>query len=65
VGSLRVLWPWPEGTESTTLAAPSCNVVGPVLLAVAAAGLVLALTAVAERSQRRSDADLADDLSAD
>jgi putative membrane protein len=65
VGSLRVLWPWPEGTESTTLAAPSGNVVGPVLLAVAAAGLVLALTAVAERSQRRSDADLAGDLSAD
>ena len=42
LGSLRVLWPWPGGTETTDLAAPSDDVVVPILLAIlgCAAGLL-------------------------
>jgi putative membrane protein len=52
VGSLRVLWPWPDGTDSTTLAAPSGDVVVPVVIAVAAAGVVLAVTSTADGRSR-------------
>jgi putative membrane protein len=51
VGSLRVLWPWPDGTESTTLAAPSDDVVVPVLIAVIAAGAVMAFAVFAARRE--------------
>ncbi len=34
LGSVRVLWPWPGGTETTELAMPSGDVALPVLLAV-------------------------------
>ena len=40
-GSLRVLWPWPEGTAGTTLGAPDGDVVAPVVLALIGAGVVL------------------------
>jgi putative membrane protein len=43
LGSLRVLWPWPDGTETTDLAAPSGDVVVPVLLAAAGFVLVVAV----------------------
>lgn len=43
-GSLRVLWPWPEGTGGTTLGAPTGDVVIPILAAVAGGLVVLALT---------------------
>lgn len=43
-GSLRVLWPWPEGTGGTTLGAPGGDVVIPILAALAGALVVLALT---------------------
>jgi putative membrane protein len=43
-GSLRVLWPWPEGTGGTTLGAPANDVILPILLALAGALVVLALT---------------------
>ncbi len=43
-GSLRVLWPWPEGTGGTTLGAPTKDLVIPILLALAGAALVLALS---------------------
>lgn len=50
LGSLRILWPWPDGLESTTLGLPDG---GPVLLpvALAAVGLlaVLGVEAVGER----------------
>ncbi len=49
VGSLRVLWPWPDGTDSPELSAPSGDVVVPILIAVVASGVVLAVTSVAER----------------
>ncbi len=39
LGSTRVLWPWPNGTHTTTLSAPSDDVVLPI--ALAAIGLVV------------------------
>lgn len=44
VGSLRVLWPWPEGTNGTSLALPAGEIWGPVLLAAAGALVVLLIT---------------------
>jgi len=44
VGSLRVLWPWPEGTDGTSLALPAGEVWAPVLLAAAGAAVVLLIT---------------------
>ncbi|NNF65162.1 MAG: DUF368 domain-containing protein [Acidimicrobiia bacterium] len=40
-GSLRVLWPWPDGTETTSLALPSGQWLLPIVLAVVGAGVVL------------------------
>ncbi len=37
-GSVRVLWPWPDGLDSTALAAPESNL--PVVLGLAAVALV-------------------------
>ncbi|WP_324651018.1 DUF368 domain-containing protein [Georgenia sp. H159] len=34
LGSLRILWPWPHGLDSTELGAPGDPLLGPVLLAV-------------------------------
>jgi putative membrane protein len=50
LGSLRVLWPWPGGTETTDLAAPSDDVWIPVLLAIAGAVLVVVVELVAVRT---------------
>ncbi|MAT05135.1 MAG: DUF368 domain-containing protein [Acidimicrobiaceae bacterium] len=49
LGSLRVLWPWPGGTDTTDLAAPSGDVVVPILLAVGGAAVVLTVELVATR----------------
>lgn len=62
MGSLRVLWPWPGGTETTELTMPSGDVGIPVLIAVGAAGVVVGLTVLAEKLRGRSDTDLAADL---
>ena len=62
VGSLRVLWPWPDGTETNAMEAPSGSVVGPVLLAVGACVAVIAITKLAERFEGRTDEDLVEDL---
>jgi putative membrane protein len=44
VGSLRVVWPWPDGTDGTELAAPGGgSVLVPALLAAFGAVLVLGL----------------------
>lgn len=42
-GSLRVLWPWPEGTGGTSLTRPQGDVVVPVLLALAGTATVVAI----------------------
>lgn len=49
VGSLRVLWPWPEGTENAALGAPPVDgSIGPALIALAGAAVVLALARFAQ-----------------
>jgi putative membrane protein len=48
VGSLRVVWPWPEGTDSAALGAPVAGEwPAALLLAVAGAVVVLALARLA------------------
>ena len=49
LGSLRVLWPWPGGTTTTDLAAPSGDVVVPVLLAVVGVVVVIGIELIATR----------------
>ena len=58
LGSLRVLWPWPGGTETTDLAAPSGDVTVPILLALAGFVVVVAVEFVATRTPH--DAETAD-----
>ncbi|WP_148288744.1 DUF368 domain-containing protein [Ilumatobacter nonamiensis] len=43
LGSMRVLWPWPNGTSTTTLSAPADEIALPILLAVAGAAAVIAV----------------------
>ena len=47
-GSLRVLWPWPDGTDTANLAAPS-DPLAPLLFAGVGFGLVLILGRLANR----------------
>lgn len=53
LGSLRVLWPWPQGTATTELTRPTGDIAIPVLLAIAGCALVIGVEIVATRSQRR------------
>ena len=48
-GSLRVLWPWPDGADTARLSAPEDPIV-PVLLAVAGFAVVLVVGLVAVRT---------------
>lgn len=50
LGSLRVLWPWPGGTETTNLGAPSGDVWVPILLAVVGFVVVVAVELIAVTS---------------
>jgi len=43
LGSMRVLWPWPNGTNTTTLSAPADDVIAPILLALAGMAVVVAV----------------------
>lgn len=50
VGSLRVLWPWPEGTDSAALDAPPAGEWAvPLVLGLAAATVVVAVGMLARR----------------
>lgn len=63
LGSLRVLWPWPDGTDSTTLGAPETPIALP--LALAAVGFVVVI-AVEVLSSKFLDGDGdADEATAD
>ena len=62
VGSLRVLWPWPDGTETNAMEAPSGDVALPIALAVGGCVAVIAITKLAERLEGRSEGDLVEDL---
>jgi putative membrane protein len=50
VGSLRVLWPWPDGTETTELSGPAGEVLAPVLLGIAALAVVVLVDFLARRA---------------
>jgi putative membrane protein len=53
IGSLRVLWPWPEGTESAALEAPPAGEWAlPLALALVAAAIVVAVGTLALRRRR-------------
>ncbi len=62
VGSLRVLWPWPDGTDGTELSWPEGDVWVPIALVVVGAVVVVVITMVAERLEHRTDEDLRDEL---
>jgi putative membrane protein len=49
IGSTRVLWPWPNGTNTTTMSAPSDDVLVPVALIVVGTVVVIAVDLVATR----------------
>jgi len=49
-GSLRVLWPWPDGTDTANLAAPSEPLV-PILLAVTGFAVVMVIARVGKSHQ--------------
>jgi putative membrane protein len=64
IGSVRVLWPWPDGVESTELGAPTAPILGPILLAVLGLVVVLAVQYVSERLENRTTGDEISDLKA-
>ena len=64
LGSMRVLWPWPDGVDSTAIGAPEGTVALPAALAVGAAVLVIGFNEVAKRLEQRSTADEASELQA-
>jgi len=64
LGSLRVLWPWPAGLDSTSIGAPSDPWVWPTVLAVGGAILVVGFNEAAKYLERRSTADEAAELQA-
>lgn len=43
LGSTRVLWPWPNGTNTTTLSAPADDVAFPLLLAAIGVAVVIGI----------------------
>lgn len=59
LGSLRVLWPWPLGTNSTELEAPSGDVAVPVLLFTGGLILVVGVEMIAIYLRRSSTAESA------
>lgn len=61
-GSLRVLWPWPAGVDSTVLGAPAEAKLLTFTLAVLAAVAVVTVTFVAERVEHRDRVDEVADL---
>ena len=56
LGSARVLWPWPDGLDSTTLASPDQAIVPAVLLGAGAFAVVLVISGLARRAEVHSDA---------
>jgi putative membrane protein len=52
LGSLRVLWPWPGGTATTTMSAPRGDVLVPVLLALVGFVVVMSVELLVARSAR-------------
>jgi len=64
LGSVRVLWPWPEGVDSTEIEAPSDPVALPIVLAVVGFVVVVVVGRVTRQLEHRSTADEVADLQA-
>jgi putative membrane protein len=62
LGSVRVLWPWPDGVNSTRLGAPAGSVVAPVLLALVGFVVVVGFDTLARHLEHRKIADEVDEL---
>jgi putative membrane protein len=64
LGSLRVLWPWPGGVESTELAAPGTGggVLIPAMIMVLGLIVVLGIDRVSHRLEHRDVSDDVEDL---
>jgi putative membrane protein len=65
LGSLRVLWPWPRGVDSTALEAPSENVLAAIVVAIVAFAAVLAIDALGRRVGHQTRQDEVDELTSD
>ena len=64
LGSLRVLWPWPDGADSVALGAPDEAVAVTLGLAAFGLALVLGIDQVAHRLERRKGSDEIEELQA-
>lgn len=62
LGSLRVLWPWPDGAGSVALGAPDEAVAVTVALALFGLGLVLVIDRIAHRMEHRRSRDEIEEL---
>lgn len=62
VGSLRVLWPWPDGTDGTALSWPQDDLWVPLALSAVGFAVVVTITRLAERFEHRTDEDLRREL---
>lgn len=62
LGSIRVLWPWPGGVESTELATPDEKVLLLSAIAVGAAALVVVVNVLANRLEHRTVEEEAEEL---
>ena len=64
LGSIRVLWPWPDGLNTTRLDAPDERAVPAAVIAAIAFVAVLAINSIAKRAEQRTTSDEVDELHA-
>ena len=64
IGSLRILWPWPNGLGSTALGLPNEQLPATIGLAVLGFAVVVGFDAIAHRLEHRDATDEAADLRA-
>ena len=64
IGSMRVLWPWPHGVDSTRLETPDESVGLSIGIAVFAFVLVIGINEIGKRTEGRSSQDQVDELEA-
>jgi putative membrane protein len=63
LGSLRVLWPWPGGTDTTALALPADDIAVPVALAVLGFAVVVGVEFVGQRFTRSARREMPSTMS--
>lgn len=64
LGSLRVLWPWPDGAQSVAIGAPDEAIAATIALAVLGCAVVLGMDRIAHWVERRTSRDEAAELHA-